>query len=794
MSSSGGSSSSSRPSSGGRRWTLAHASPTAAAIGSGSSDGVSPASARSGGTTSAASIAPGSNHDGIRVKGGQVAASPSSHSVSSPRLARSSSDHHGHVLASPRTHHNHQLHQQHPQQGRGTAGLVQSQHASIPRSTYGGSAISSPTTSGSRASMPGVVNFGVRQQQQQQQQQQQARPATAPSPSAASSSPSVQSQTTLTAMAAGGTDSTTLLPMPWTQANVLGARSRSSSRNTTHTFSTAGSSSDVDPGVAQLSPIAASPSPPLLQPPPRSVGSVVAAGNGGGLQHSRTRTAQLGEKQQQTHNLVFSDMVQDALARGSPNIDWQNCELSSAMLSQGVQYAGLGELDHKHRPARGRDWWGVLGDFCVRLSLSSNDLTTLPADFSKVHQLRYLRLDNNQLEHIPPSVCTLSSLETLDVSRNKITQLPNDLQQLGNSLKTLVLSHNAVARIPQFVAHMGQLRVLKADHNPLVFPPHHVMQKSNSVSAEKWMDGLKQYLRVAQMAEQYPPQQADMGGSGQGESPLKRARVGTASETSVMVDPSGLFRPHLELFAAMGKTPAKHQQQSQLMSRSVSVASRVAASFDEGQMLLHAVSRKGSVMAAGCGGGGLARVVEEAEMRVGEHLRRSDADRLAERQWMSVGDRRLLECGRGVVAAVARLVRAVYSSVGGAGATEPEVEQASRRTLACVVALEQFQREAMQVMRGSGQQTTPTAGRSELIQAGVDTLGAAKALLLVVVATRAHAGPVRQRKGMVAAVYSASAAVRAAAEVLVPLHGACAGDEEAIPTTQLSSLDQVGGS
>lgn len=88
----------------------------------------------------------------------------------------------------------------------------------------------------------------------------------------------------------------------------------------------------------------------------------------------------------------------------------------------------------------------------LRLALSHNVLTALPTSFVVLTRLRYINLKGNDLREIPPVVslgqvsvvllptfqrlinlpplrvsqlCSLQSLEILDISRNKIKRMPD---------------------------------------------------------------------------------------------------------------------------------------------------------------------------------------------------------------------------------------------------------------------------------------------------------------------------------------------------------------------------------
>lgn len=64
----------------------------------------------------------------------------------------------------------------------------------------------------------------------------------------------------------------------------------------------------------------------------------------------------------------------------------------------------------------------------------------------------------------------MTSLEILDVSRNKIRSLPAKIANL-TSLKVLAIAKNKIEQLPVCLGEINSLQVLKLDGNPLVFPP-----------------------------------------------------------------------------------------------------------------------------------------------------------------------------------------------------------------------------------------------------------------------------------------------------------------------------------
>lgn len=72
-------------------------------------------------------------------------------------------------------------------------------------------------------------------------------------------------------------------------------------------------------------------------------------------------------------------------------------------------------------------------------------------------------------------ICKLTSLEILDLGRNKLRILPPELVQM-TSLKVLSIQKNRIEDLPLCLADMSTLQVLKLDGNPVRFPPPEVLQ------------------------------------------------------------------------------------------------------------------------------------------------------------------------------------------------------------------------------------------------------------------------------------------------------------------------------
>jgi hypothetical protein len=72
------------------------------------------------------------------------------------------------------------------------------------------------------------------------------------------------------------------------------------------------------------------------------------------------------------------------------------------------------------------------------------------------------------------------------------------------------MSKNRLTTLPSYIADMKDLKILKVDHNPLVFPPKEIWDISEP-DKDVWLDGVKRFLR--QQAERSSSRQNTETGS-----------------------------------------------------------------------------------------------------------------------------------------------------------------------------------------------------------------------------------------------------------------------------------------
>jgi hypothetical protein len=120
----------------------------------------------------------------------------------------------------------------------------------------------------------------------------------------------------------------------------------------------------------------------------------------------------------------------------------------------------------------------------------------------------------------------MTSLEILDVSRNKIRVIPQKIANL-TSLKVLAIAKNKITELPVCLGEINSLQVLKLDGNQLIFPPPEVCtikEGAPSPANENERDSV-----IATQVKRYMRQQAS---KERQRLELERLRVESSSDES----------------------------------------------------------------------------------------------------------------------------------------------------------------------------------------------------------------------------------------------------------------------
>lgn len=104
------------------------------------------------------------------------------------------------------------------------------------------------------------------------------------------------------------------------------------------------------------------------------------------------------------------------------------------------------------------------------LDLSDNKLLNLPSDFNQFSNLKYLNCQKNRIKSVPSSISSLSRLETLILSHNTIDSFPDCVASLS-TLKTVNISYNNLSTIPDGICKLKQLDSLDLSNNRITELP-----------------------------------------------------------------------------------------------------------------------------------------------------------------------------------------------------------------------------------------------------------------------------------------------------------------------------------
>ncbi|KAI8571183.1 hypothetical protein RHMOL_Rhmol01G0099000 [Rhododendron molle] len=98
------------------------------------------------------------------------------------------------------------------------------------------------------------------------------------------------------------------------------------------------------------------------------------------------------------------------------------------------------------------------------LDLTQNNLSTLPDRICNLSCLKRLRLKDNNVSYLPSGIGSLTSLEILNLSRNNLWTLPDSIGNLS-CLKELLVGNNKLSHLPSEIGDLDSLEILKLRQN-----------------------------------------------------------------------------------------------------------------------------------------------------------------------------------------------------------------------------------------------------------------------------------------------------------------------------------------
>lgn len=160
--------------------------------------------------------------------------------------------------------------------------------------------------------------------------------------------------------------------------------------------------------------------------------------------------------------------------KGSMNILCQpsNAPSMQHLISISVYDCNIKSLDGVGMFGSAVDGRSVCCPLLETLNVGRNPLTTLPDEISMLAlSLKELWCDDCEITGpLPDCVLALSNLETLNMASNSITAIPEDIKNLVK-LQRLCLDRNKISQVPEELGTLQHLEALQLRNNQIKFLP-----------------------------------------------------------------------------------------------------------------------------------------------------------------------------------------------------------------------------------------------------------------------------------------------------------------------------------
>ncbi|CAH2269087.1 leucine-rich repeat-containing protein 57-like [Pararge aegeria] len=112
-----------------------------------------------------------------------------------------------------------------------------------------------------------------------------------------------------------------------------------------------------------------------------------------------------------------------------------------------------------------------LSEHLRNLDISKNKIAIIPEDISRLKFLKQLNVSTNAIQVMPSSLANLKKLEMLNVSFNSISCLPESYSSLTN-LKQIYLNNNKFKEFPKQLLGLTNIEVVDLSNNKLTEVPN----------------------------------------------------------------------------------------------------------------------------------------------------------------------------------------------------------------------------------------------------------------------------------------------------------------------------------
>ncbi|KAM2076407.1 hypothetical protein ACFX1T_039155 [Malus domestica] len=107
------------------------------------------------------------------------------------------------------------------------------------------------------------------------------------------------------------------------------------------------------------------------------------------------------------------------------------------------------------------------------IDLTNNKIVEIPMDISKLVNLQKLILAHNLIDRLPINLAKLESLKVMAFDGNRVTTLPDELGQLVR-LEQLSISGNSLESLPATIGSLRNLKLLNVSKNKLKSLPESI--------------------------------------------------------------------------------------------------------------------------------------------------------------------------------------------------------------------------------------------------------------------------------------------------------------------------------
>ena len=155
--------------------------------------------------------------------------------------------------------------------------------------------------------------------------------------------------------------------------------------------------------------------------------------------------------------------------------------------------------------------------YLTSMNLSGNKINQLPNDLGCLKVLRTFNLSSNNLSSLPSSISRIVSLTSLDLSRNFFSALCNEVSRVQH-LTELNLSRNNLSMIPSPIPKIKKLKILDLSHNTI---SHLAILNPLNKPSDLWMRSIDHftaktiYINVLTKEKVWHPDEYDGSGIAQ---------------------------------------------------------------------------------------------------------------------------------------------------------------------------------------------------------------------------------------------------------------------------------------